>query len=90
MQFDNVMTNSLDPDQTPHNAASDLGLHCLQMSLRGMLDNNGLMGQAYFIIDEHVRKGLLVIFCWPTSAQSDQRFLWPTIYFTVSKYFARR
>ena len=21
--------NSVDPDQTPHNAASDLGLHCL-------------------------------------------------------------
>ena len=25
--------NSLDPDQTPQIAASDLGLHCLQMSL---------------------------------------------------------
>ena len=23
------MANSVDPDQTPHNAASDLGLHCL-------------------------------------------------------------
>ena len=25
--------NSVDPDQTPHSAASDLDLHCLQMSL---------------------------------------------------------
>ena len=25
--------NSVDPDQTPHSAASDLGLHCLPMSL---------------------------------------------------------
>ena len=23
--------NSVDPDQTPHNAASDLGLHCLPL-----------------------------------------------------------
>ena len=26
-------SNSVDPDQTPHSAASDLGLHCLPMSL---------------------------------------------------------
>ena len=25
--------NSADPDQTPQNAASDLGSHCLQMTL---------------------------------------------------------
>ena len=25
--------NGVDPDQTPHSAASDLGLHCLQMPL---------------------------------------------------------
>ena len=25
------MTNNVDPDQTPRSAASDLGLHCLQM-----------------------------------------------------------
>ena len=25
--------NSVDPDQTPHSAASDLGLHCLPISL---------------------------------------------------------
>ena len=27
------MANSVDPDQMPHSAASDLGLHCLPMSL---------------------------------------------------------
>ena len=26
-----LLANSGDPDQTPHNAASDLGLHCLPM-----------------------------------------------------------
>ena len=25
-----TLANSVDPDQTPQNAASDLGLHCLQ------------------------------------------------------------
>ena len=25
--------NSVDPDQTPHSVASDLGLHCLPMSI---------------------------------------------------------
>ena len=26
------VTNNVDPDQTPHSAASELGLHCLHMS----------------------------------------------------------
>ena len=29
--------NSVEPDQTPRSAASDLGLHALQMSLLGSL-----------------------------------------------------
>ena len=33
--------NSVDPDQTPHSAASDLGLHCLPMSLLWNLGING-------------------------------------------------
>ena len=33
--------NSVDPDQTS-SAASDLGLHCLQMSIYGTLEINGL------------------------------------------------
>ena len=32
MQNTIVTTNSLDPDQTPRSAASDLGLYCLSMS----------------------------------------------------------
>ena len=28
-----VFANSEDPDQTPHSAASDLGLHCLPVTL---------------------------------------------------------
>ena len=27
------MANNVDPDQMPHNVASDLGLHCLSMTL---------------------------------------------------------
>ena len=30
VEFQNV--NSVDPDQTSHSAASDLGLHCLHLS----------------------------------------------------------
>ena len=36
------IANSVDPDQTPRSASSDLGLHCLRMSLYGTLDINGL------------------------------------------------
>ena len=28
-----VNTNSVDPDQMPHSVASDLGLHCLPVTL---------------------------------------------------------
>ena len=28
--------NSVDPDQTPHSAASDLGLHCLPVTFMGV------------------------------------------------------
>ena len=28
-----LFANSADPDQTPHSAASDLGLHCLPITL---------------------------------------------------------
>ena len=34
--------NSVDPDQTPHFAASDLGLHCLSMSFYDTPGINGL------------------------------------------------
>ena len=28
-----MLANNVDPDQTPHDVASDLGLHCLPMIL---------------------------------------------------------
>ena len=31
-----VCANSEDPDQTPHSAVSDLGLHCLSNTLLGV------------------------------------------------------
>ena len=31
-----LFANSEDPDQTPHSAASDLGLHCLPVTLLGV------------------------------------------------------
>ena len=31
-----LFANSGDPDQTPQNAASDLGLHCLPITLLGV------------------------------------------------------
>ena len=27
-----MLANTVDPDQTPHHVASDLGLHCLPMT----------------------------------------------------------
>ena len=37
-----LFANSGDPDQMPHDAASDLGLHCLPIIFSGSLDLNGL------------------------------------------------
>ena len=36
------MVNSGDPDQMPHFAESDLGLHCLPVTLLGVSGYNGL------------------------------------------------
>ena len=41
--------NSGDPDQTPHNAASDLGLHCLPMSFLWDDRHNDLRGAFCFV-----------------------------------------
>ena len=38
----NVFANSGDPDQTPHSAASDLGLHYLPITLFVVSGLNGL------------------------------------------------
>ena len=37
-----LLANSGDPDQTPHSAASDLGLHCLPITLLQVSHYNGL------------------------------------------------
>ena len=37
------LANNVDPDQTPHDMASDLGLHCLPMTLLRFQGKNGLM-----------------------------------------------
>ena len=37
-----LLENIVDPDQTPHYVASDLGLHCLPMTLYGFPGTNGL------------------------------------------------
>ena len=41
--FDGKSANTVDPDQTPHNVASDLGLHCLPITLLRVPGKNGLM-----------------------------------------------
>ena len=57
---------SVDPDQTPQNAASDLGLHCLQMSrfwgarLKWVKDNAFLI--IPLIRDSAKRKGEQIVF----------------------------
>ena len=37
-----VLANNVDPDQTPHDVASDLGLHYSPMTLYGFQGKNGL------------------------------------------------
>ena len=39
-----LLANTVDPDQTPHYVASDLGLHCLPMTFYGFPGENGLIG----------------------------------------------
>ena len=38
-----LLANDVDPDQMQHNVASDLGLHCLPMTLLGFPGKNRLM-----------------------------------------------
>ena len=39
-----LFANSGDPDQTPQNAASDLGLHCFLITFLESPDENGFIG----------------------------------------------
>ena len=45
-----MLANSVGPDQTPHDVASDLGLHCLPMTLL-RVSRSKLVNQVYFIKD---------------------------------------
>ena len=67
-----LLANTVDPDQTPHYVASDLGLHCLPITLYGFPGKNGLMvlGMCTLILtksDEHLAMASLLVH-W----QSDQ------------------
>ena len=44
-----LFANNGDPDQTPHSAASDLGLHCLQITLL-VVSCNGLRVKFIFFL----------------------------------------
>ena len=56
-----LFANSRDPDQTPHFAASDLGLHCLPITLLGVSRYNGLRGKDMLSGDNPVK-----CFCLPS------------------------
>ena len=45
-----TLANSAHPDQTPQNAASDLGLHCLLK----LQEVNGKMKQSYVPVPDHL------------------------------------
>ena len=72
--------NSVDPDQMPQNAASDLGLHCLPVSLYGMLGINGLnCNDIYFIFQGDLME--MKIHADPEKANDDDCSL-VSIYFS--------
>ena len=37
-----LFANNVDPDQTPHDVASNLGVHCVPMTFYGFPGKNGL------------------------------------------------
>ena len=51
-----IFANSGDPDQTPRSAASDLGLHCLPITLLGAPDYNELNGKILLLAFNTPRK----------------------------------
>ena len=56
-----LFANSGDPDQTPRFAASDLGLHCLPITLLGVSRIHGVKSDLFwcclkFIPYEHISK----------------------------------
>ena len=43
-----LLANNVDPDQTPQDVASDLGLHCVPMTFYGFPGKNGLSVVQYY------------------------------------------
>ena len=52
--MDKLFANSEDPDQTPRSAASDLGLHCLPITLLGFSRLQWVNGSDSFILDMEI------------------------------------
>ena len=51
-----LFANSGDLDQTPHSAASDLGLHCLPITLLWVSDYSGLK----YVLETFVQSGVML------------------------------
>ena len=47
-----LFANSGDPDQTPHSAASVLGLHCLLITLLGVSDQTIMVKTVLFCFSD--------------------------------------
>ena len=54
-----LFANSGDPDQAPHSVASDQGLHCLQITLLGFPDYDGLKLTNIFVEYQMIKLILL-------------------------------
>ena len=63
-KMDEIVVNSEDPDQTPQNAASDLGLYCLPNTLLGVSrlqrDNQQPHVSLYYIMKTGVDRLYLI------------------------------
>ena len=60
-----LFANSGDPDQTPRSATSDLGLHCLQITLLGVSSLQWVKPGTTFSTILHVRPAKTLSLHWP-------------------------
>ena len=75
-QIDIPVSNSEDPDQTPHSAVSELGLHCLPMSQKWearLIWVNGVHFMYLFQLDQKKEKDKLLEHQDSTSTEKDRR-----------------
>ena len=60
-----LFANSGNPDQTPRSAASDLGLHCLPITVKGSPDNNESKLLTILVRLFHFHVLLMILrYCW--------------------------